>query len=101
MTARCKACGQQWPCDPALEVECPDCHARPGAKCRRPSGHACDIHAARDRLAMARGFLTPCPATSYSDAAGLHEDDTPALQFSLSERIAPPCGNGWMVQVFA
>lgn len=33
---RCESCGQEWPRDPALEVECPVCHAKPGQKCRVP-----------------------------------------------------------------
>ena len=65
MTARCNTCGQEWPRDPALEVACPDCHARVGSDCRRPSGHACVIHAARDRLAIDSGFLNPCSAAQH------------------------------------
>lgn len=64
MTARCQACGQEWPRDPALEVACPACHAPEGAPCRRPSGHGCAVHEARDRLAMERGILAPCPASA-------------------------------------
>lgn len=30
-------------------IACPDCGARPGAQCRRPSGHTCDMHTARFR----------------------------------------------------
>jgi hypothetical protein len=28
MTATCRACGQQWPRHPVLEVPCPSCEAR-------------------------------------------------------------------------
>jgi len=62
MTVTCKACGQTWSRDPALEVECPACSAKVGQKCRRPSGHGCDIHSARDQCAMDEGFLQRCPA---------------------------------------
>jgi hypothetical protein len=61
MTARCNLCGQEWPRDPALEVPCPACPAAAGQKCRRPSGHACDIHVERDRAALEAGKLTLCP----------------------------------------
>lgn len=63
MTVRCSRCGQEWPRDPALEVECPTCHAPVGRKCRRPSGHRVfgdQPHAARDYLAMERGFFKKC-----------------------------------------
>ena len=37
---------------PVLAVSCPDCHARVGAWCRRPSGHqASDFHKARKTAA--------------------------------------------------
>jgi len=61
MTVRCNACGEVWRRDPALDVECPDCRAPIGSSCRRPSGHHCAVHAARDRLAMQRGFRRPLP----------------------------------------
>jgi|HubBroStandDraft_5_1064220.scaffolds.fasta_scaffold1104760_1 hypothetical protein len=83
MIAHCKRCGEVWPRDPALEVECPDCHVSAGTKCRRPSGHACDIHAARDRLAMASGFLATCPATSPTFGVGEPGHRTPTSQLSL------------------
>jgi hypothetical protein len=35
-------------------LECPDCHARPGSPCKRPSGHkASRLHAARAAAAEA------------------------------------------------
>jgi hypothetical protein len=61
MTVRCGLCGQEWPRDPALEVPCPACHAATGQRCRRPSGHPCDIHAERDKAAMEAGKLERCP----------------------------------------
>jgi hypothetical protein len=57
MSVSCSNCGEEWPRDPALEVPCPTCHAPVGVKCRRPSGHGCDLHASRDQAAMDAGFL--------------------------------------------
>lgn len=70
MPVVCHACGQEWPRDPALEVECPKCDAKVGHYCivRRPSGHTANfgnktlIHPQRDQLAMDRGYLQRCPA---------------------------------------
>lgn len=68
---QCFRCGQKWPRDPALEVECPTCNAVIGRKCSRlrPSEHrvsaafadGVDVHPERDRLAMNLGFLQKCP----------------------------------------
>lgn len=59
----CAACGQTWPRDPALEVVCPTCHAAIGVRCRRPSGHGCNLHAERDRKALAElDWYGTCPA---------------------------------------
>ena len=69
MTVSCSACGQEWPRDPALEVNCPSCCAKVGHYCSepRPSGYrvrfgAALIHPAREQLAMDLGFLQRCPA---------------------------------------
>lgn len=64
MTVSCSLCGETWPRDPALKVECPTCHAAVGVRCKRPSGHGCEIHASRDQAAMAAGFLRMCPKGS-------------------------------------
>jgi hypothetical protein len=61
MSVSCSNCGEEWPRAPALEVPCPTCHAPVGVKCRRPSGHGCELHASRDQAAMDAGFLRPCP----------------------------------------
>lgn len=53
MSVVCQRCGQEWPRDPVLEVACPTCHAKVGTRCKRPSGHDAEVHADRDRLAMA------------------------------------------------
>lgn len=58
------SCTRRWPRDPVLEVACPDCGAGIGVRCRRPSGQAGNftaLHAARDRLADARGAYGACP----------------------------------------
>jgi predicted RNA-binding Zn-ribbon protein involved in translation (DUF1610 family) len=77
MTVSCSACGQEWPRDPALEVECPKCEAKVGRYCRvrRPSGHTANfgnktlIHPARDQLAMDMGFLQRCPVAQRQEYA--------------------------------
>jgi hypothetical protein len=63
--AHCRRCGQTWPRDPRLEVDCPRCGAAAGTSCRRPSGHAAaEIHVEREQLAVDRGVLSaPCPAS--------------------------------------
>jgi DNA-directed RNA polymerase subunit RPC12/RpoP len=76
MTVACSQCGEEWPRDPALEVPCPTCHARVGVKCRRPSGHPCELHASRDQAAIDAGFLRPCPK-------GLSAQQAMALQLEL------------------
>lgn len=91
MTARCNSCGQEWPRDPALEVECPDCRASVGAPCRRPSGHGCAVHGARDRLAMDRGFLTLClaigPASPGLSIDATDSDVLPLFAFKRKSAI--------------
>jgi DNA-directed RNA polymerase subunit RPC12/RpoP len=64
MSVKCNACGEEWPRDPALEVQCPTCNAKVGRRCRRPSEHQVfggGMHPDRDRLAMKMGFLKLCP----------------------------------------
>lgn len=49
----CDGCGDRFETDPRLAVECPDCHAPIGSKCRRPSEHVTDVpHRARRALAF-------------------------------------------------
>jgi hypothetical protein len=58
---RCDACGQTWDRHPALEVECPQCHAKPGRNCRRPGEYnLSDPHVAREQLAVDSGVLPLC-----------------------------------------
>ena len=57
---QCGRCGEEWPQgDPALRVACPSCQAPPGRRCRRPSAHECDVHAARDRLVITTPYYVP------------------------------------------
>lgn len=61
--AQCSRCGQTWPRDPRLEVECPECHAPVGSRCKRPSGHTCVFHVSREQRAVDLGYLdAECPA---------------------------------------
>ena len=56
---QCRACGQEYPQDPPFEVTCPQCGAKPGQYCKRPSGHQgpfVDFHAERDLEADRQGF---------------------------------------------
>lgn len=58
-------CGREWPRDPALEVQCPECRAPIGSPCKRPSGHpvfARGVHGRRDLLADAEGHYGTCPS---------------------------------------
>ena len=61
----CKACGAEWPSEPALRVACPRCQARAGERCiwRGPHGYTC--HIGRDLLAMREGHLTACDALTW------------------------------------
>lgn len=56
----CRICNHEFPQDPILEVDCPDCGAPKGVRCRRPSGHGggsfVAYHAIRDVLALKNGF---------------------------------------------
>jgi hypothetical protein len=67
MTVTCMrpGCDRTWPRDPVLEVACPDCGARVGTRCRRPSGHTAwgeaNFHAARDTAADQAGCYGQCP----------------------------------------
>lgn len=65
---QCARCGQAWLRDPALEVPCPTCQAAVGVKCRRPSGHGCELHAERDREALRQGVYARCPGAPATAA---------------------------------
>lgn len=56
-------CGKSWPRDPVLDVDCPTCPAKAGARCRRPSEHPVPggFHPERDLAADAAGAYGPCP----------------------------------------
>jgi hypothetical protein len=58
----CHACGETWPRDPVLEVECRVCHVRAGAFCNNPSGHKkMGFHPTRELAALAAGRMHLCP----------------------------------------
>lgn len=57
----CEDCGVAQPYHPVLAIECPDCGAKPGRKCKRPSGHRTrQPHADRINAAYETGY-TKCP----------------------------------------
>ena len=60
----CADCGYVWPQDPCYEVACPQCGAKAGTYCKRPSEHQgpfVNFHAARDLEADRQGFYDhPC-----------------------------------------
>lgn len=49
MTARPCGCGPRTRGTCPHNIACPQCHAKPGRPCKRPSGHGCDMHAERYR----------------------------------------------------
>ena len=85
----CRKCSQEWRRDPALEVECPTCHAKQGRRCKRPSGHGVwgkEPHEERDRLAMETvpGYRR-CPGTPHPELV-VEETASGQLVFVLIER---------------
>ena len=55
----CGVCGHSFRQDPCFEVDCPDCGAKKGQYCKRPSGHQGPLipfHAARDFKAHKEGY---------------------------------------------
>jgi hypothetical protein len=72
---QCNGCGHEFPQDPVFQVECPDCHAKPGQYCKRPSGHQGPLvpfHSARDIKTLELGFYDHptkqgCGPTSTSE----------------------------------
>ena len=72
MTAICHRCGERWPRHPALEVECPKCHATVGVGCCRPSGHSGPLiepHIEREQRVVDEGMLGLCTASAVKDSA--------------------------------
>jgi hypothetical protein len=64
MPAPCEWCGAEAAtgvCPKSLT--CPDCKAKPGASCKRPSGHRCDTHASR--YLLAESVDAPVVETNY------------------------------------
>lgn len=55
----CLGCGHEFAQDPPFMVACPECHAKIGQYCKRPSGHQGkfnNFHAVRDVEALRQGF---------------------------------------------
>jgi hypothetical protein len=69
----CKACGEEWPSDPALQVACIECQARPGERCIWRGQHGYTHHLSRDRQAMRAGHLTACGALTWDGRHSRHE----------------------------
>lgn len=80
MTAVCHRCGERWARHPALEVECPKCHATVGVGCCRPSGHAGPLiepHIEREQRAVDEGVLELCTQGLTRKAGTVDEADSP------------------------
>lgn len=78
----CRQCGHTWWRHPYLEVACPDCFAKPGQWCRRPSGHSgpfVAFHDARDVEALRLGFL------DHGTDCGLRTEDWPRAYARLGK----------------
>ena len=75
MTVTCLNCRETYPYDPALGVPCRMCQAPAGMKCRRPSGHDCELHIARDALALKQGKVRPCPASKGNKGQRVPKSD--------------------------
>lgn len=69
----CKACSAEWPSDPALQVACSDCQARPGERCTWRGPHGYTYHIGRDLQAMRAGYLTACDALTWDGRHSRHE----------------------------
>ena len=69
----CKACNAEWPSDPALEVACDECQARPGERCIWRGRHGYTYHIGRDFQAMREGHLTACDALTWDGRHSRHE----------------------------
>ncbi len=76
-------------------IECPECHAAPWRRCKRPSGHdAAEMHEARYR-ATERADAARCPGfepletpngTGCKHCSGLPEDHAGRLPQSYQSR---------------
>ncbi|MGI4801426.1 MAG: hypothetical protein ACRYF2_17650 [Janthinobacterium lividum] len=69
----CKACSVEWPSDPALQVACDECQARPGERCTWRSRRGYTYHIGRDFQAMRDGYLTACDALTWDGRHSRHE----------------------------
>jgi hypothetical protein len=88
----CKACRAEWTSDPALQVACGECQARPGERCIWRSRNGDTYHIGRDFQAMREGHLTACDALTWDGRHSRHqvlvcEQPVPA---HLAAAAAPP-----------
>lgn len=62
----CNGCGRFYPVHPCMLVACPECRAKVGSRCRRPSEHeAANFHVGREREAVIAGHMErECPGES-------------------------------------
>jgi predicted nucleic acid-binding Zn-ribbon protein len=76
----CGRCGHRYQQDPPFEVDCPECGAKAGQYCKRPSGHQgpfVPFHAKRDLLAKEKGYY------EHTCASKPTEDKTHPSQLKL------------------
>lgn len=79
---------------PVLAVPCPDCRARTGAWCVRPSGHrAADFHAARKRAAD-REFIA-----QHGETAAIHR--TPDGGWRITDETGAAQADSEQLPLFA
>lgn len=67
MSFICHLCGEEWEKHPATVVACPDCKAKPGVACKRPSGHNVtrgEVHLSREQAAVDSSLLPKCKAAA-------------------------------------
>jgi hypothetical protein len=85
MSVSCRktGCEKTWSRDPCLEVDCPQCGAVVGQRCRRPSGWSgpfVEYHRDRDLLALKEGAYGVCPLGECPDSLA---------ELSLDEAFEP------------
>lgn len=91
----CATCGHGFPQDPCYSVPCPDCGAKSGAYCQRPSGHSgpfCSFHVGRDLAALRAGFYdhqapSGHPCGPQSTDPHLPGDPPPETQAALEAQL--------------
>ena len=90
----CKACSAEWQSDPALEVACSECKARPGERCTWRGRHGYTYHIGRDFQAMREGHLTTCDALTWDGRHSRHEilvcDEPVPIQLAAASACPQP-----------